>query len=285
MENEKSNNNNEFNSLIAKYEELSKTVSIIYSAIQYKRSENIIISKVENEKNAITFGINSVNRKVLENIKKYNQIENRLNEIMERYESNLRQLAELCDADIISNHLKILEEEKKNISLMKQIDELILEENKAKSKVDNSDDEIREKICNLQDEITKNETKISRIKMNVKRKAEEKELTIGKAMESKDQQLQRNIKGPRVFSKATRFFLGRINPCKTIEKNVFSEIINRIECYENEEKKKIKEKDKKYLKADIVNTINEIMNTKEEYKPEEEKKTNVKRKNRRKKTK
>ena len=122
--------------------------------------------------------------------------------------------------------------------------------------------------------------------MSLKRKNEEKDMAISKAIESKEQQIQRNIKGPRVFSKATRFFLGKINPYKTIEKNVFSKLMKRIDNYETEEKKVPKDKDRKYLKDGITDTINEIMSTKEKYKVDlEEKKTNVKRRGRRKKQK
>ena len=129
MKNQKDNNYNEFNNLIEKYEELSKTISIIYSALQYRKSEILVNSKVENEKNALTFGINSINKKVLDNLKKYTQIENRLNEIMDRYRVDLEELANYYDADIIYNHLKTLEEEMKNVSIMKQIYALIEEEN------------------------------------------------------------------------------------------------------------------------------------------------------------
>ncbi len=280
MENKELGKDQKFNNLITKYRELTKSASIIFAAIQYKKSEEIILTKVESEKTAILYGINSVNKKVLENLNKYNQIETRLKELIEKYEENLKSLGEYQDCTIISNYSKTIEEEQKNIEMMVHIYKYIKEEEKAKTKVDNSDDDIREKICNVQDEITRNETKISRMKMANKKKIEEKEISLAKAMESKEQHLQREIKGPKVFSKATRFFMGKINPTKTIEKNVFSKLIQRMDSYNENVKFELKEEDKKYLKENIKETIDKIIDSNFEfdYQVVEENKKNVKRK-------
>ncbi len=287
MENIETKKDNKFYETISRYKEIIKTYAIIGSALQYKKSEEIILKKVDNEKNAITYSINSINRKVLENLKKYAQVEQELNDLMEKYESNLKEMAQWTDSNIITNYTKLLEEEKKQLDMNIKIFELEKEEVKAMSKVDNSDDEIREKICNIEDEVSKIETKISRLKVTIRKKVEEKEKTLNGLMETKEQQIQRNVKGPKVFSKATRFFLGKINPYKMIEKNVFSKLRQRIEDYDKEEKNDIKKIDEKYTEENIITTIEEIMNSKveEEQKQEEPKKVIKKRKTTKKKKK
>ena len=77
-------------------------------------------------------------------------------------------------------------------------------------------------------------------------------------MEAEAQELQRDIKGPRAFSKATKFFFGKINPYKMIQKNVFSNVQSRIEKYEQE--KNVKRINEKYLSDNLIKTINEAIN-------------------------
>lgn len=270
MEKKKIDKDTEVKELTSKWETLSRDSAIISAAIQYKKSKEIISKKLDNEKVAINYGINSVNKKVLENLKKYNEVENELKEIMEHYEKNLLELSSFYDSSIVINYAKIVEEEKKQIDMYAKVYELRKDEEKAKSKVDNSDDDIREEICNIEDEISKSELKVRRLKPTVKKKIEEKEKNITIAMETKEQQLQRDVKGPKVFSRATKFFLGKINPYKMIEKNVFSKIKSRIELYENEEKPKMRKVNDKYKEENIINTINEIIALKEEVEETEE---------------
>lgn len=258
MEKKEINKDEKINQLLTKWKELSRISIIILSAIQYKKSQEGIAQKVENESTAITYGIGNINRKVLENLKKYSEIEQEFKELMEHYEENLTELAEFYDCSIVLGYTKILEEEIKQIQMYEKIYELIKDENQAKEKADNSDDEIREEICNIEDEISKSELKVRRLKPTVRKRIEEKATTLNKTMEKKEQQLQRDVKGPKIFKKATKFFLGKINPHKMIEKNVFSSLKNRINEYETEEKCNIKKVNAKYKEKNIIETINEI---------------------------
>lgn len=258
MEKKEINNDKKVKELLEKWKELSKISIILLSAIQYKKSQEGIAQKVENESNAISYGIGNINRKVLENLKKYSDIEKEFTELMERYEGNLTELAESFDCSIVSDYTKILEEELKQIEMYGKIYALIKDETKAKIKADNSDDDIREEICNIEDEISKSEIRVRRLKPNVRKKVEDKATTLNKTMEKKEQQLQRDVKGPRIFNKATKFFLGKINPYKMIEKNVFSNLKNRINEYEAEEKNNIKKIDERYQENNIIETINKI---------------------------
>lgn len=258
MEKKEINNDEKIRELLAKWKQLSKISIIILSAIQYKKSQEGIAQKVENESNAISYGIGNINRKVLENLNKYTEIEKEFKELIEQYEGNLTELAESFDCSIVSGYTKILQEEVKQIEMYEKIYGLIKDENKAKTKVDNSDDDIREEICNIEDEISKSELKVRRLKPTVRKKIEEKATTLNKTMEKKEQQLQRDVKGPKIFKKATKFFLGKINPHKMIEKNVFSNLKSRINEYESEEKNNVKKVNAKYQEKNIIETINKI---------------------------
>ena len=66
-----------------------------------------------------------------------------------------------------------------------------------------------------------------------------------------------SIKGPRIFSKATKFFLGKIKPVKLIEKNVFTNLKNRLEIYEKEERQ-VKKINEQYTEENIINTIEKV---------------------------
>ena len=258
MENKVTNKDKKFEELSTRWQELSNNFAIISAAIQYKKSQEKISQKVDNENRAITYNINLINKKVLENPKKYAETEREMSELMDRYKTNLTNLAESLDSQIVQGYVKILEEENRQNEMHKQIYELLKEEKVVKKKLDNSDDDIREKICDIEDEISKSELKIRRYKPTIRKKIEEKENKIANAMESKEQQVQRDVKTPKVFAKATRFFLGRINPHKMIEKNVFSSVKTRIEIYEKEEKVNVKKPNPKYNIENILDTINEV---------------------------
>lgn len=248
----------EFDDLLDKWKELSYSAALISAAIEYSKSKESIAKKVENENVAITYGINSINKKVLENPQKYNNVENEFKELMERFEDNLVKLTNYHDSNIVQGYIKIVEEEKKQMEMYKQVYQLLKEEDVAREKADNSDDEIREKICDIEDELAKSELKVRRLKPTIKKKGEEKEKSVGVAMETEAQELQRDIKGPRAFSKATKFFFGKINPYKMIQKNVFSNVQSRIEKYEQE--KNVKRINEKYLSDNLIKTINEAIN-------------------------
>lgn len=251
-----------FEEIIDRWKELSYSTAIISAAIEYSKSKESVAKKVQNENIAITYGINAINKKVLENPQKYNNVENEFKELMDRYESNLVKLANYHDSNIVQGYTKILEEEKRQIEMYKEIYQLLKEEDIAREKADNSDDEIREKICDIEDELAKTEIKIRRLKPTIKKKCEEKERCINIAMESEAQEIQREIKGPRAFSKATKFFFGKINPYKMIQKNVFSNVLNRIEKFE--QGKNIKKTNENYLSEKLIETINDAMNNNEE---------------------
>lgn len=251
-----------FEELVSTWKELSYATTMISSAIEYTKSKESIAKKVQNENVAITYGINSINKKVLENPQKYNNIENEFKELMDRFENNLITLTSYHDSNIVQGYIKIAEEEKRQIEMYTQIHQLLKEENTAKEKVDNSDDEIREKICDIEDEIAKSELKVRRLKPTIKKKCEEKQRSIGRAMENEVQELQREIKGPKAFTKATKFFFGKINPYKMIQKNVFSNVKYRIEKYEQE--KNIKKINEKYLSDNLIETVNEALNNNKE---------------------
>lgn len=269
MEKSKINKDKEFDDLISKWKELSRYSAIISSAIQYKKSKEIILKKIENENIAITYGINSINKKVLINLEKYTDVEQELNKIMEQYENNLTELSVYHDCLINLGYTKILAEEKKQIDMNTKIYELVKQETKAKIKADNSDDEIREKICDIEDEISKSEVKVRRLKPTIKKKIEEKEYSLNNSMETKDNQIQRDVKGPKVFSKATKFFLGKLNPYKMIEQNIFSKVKIRLEQYEKEEKVKLRKSNEKYKEENIIKTIDELINAQTEETTEE----------------
>lgn len=252
------NKDNKFGEIVNRWKELSYNHTIISAAIQYKKSQEMISKKMDNENLAITYGINTINKKVLENPQKYTDVENEFKEIMNRYKRNLTELSNYHDSIIVQGYIKILEEEKNQLEMYTKIYNLIKDENDAKRKVDNSDDDIREEICNVEDELSKSELKLRRLKPTIKKKIEEKESSIINAMESSHQEIQREVKGPKVFTKATKFFFGKFSPYKMIEKNVFSNVKNRIEKYEKENKINPKKINSKYLEEEIIETIKQV---------------------------
>ncbi len=244
--------------LSEKMKKLSKDQAIISSAVQYKKSQEIILKKLTNENVAIFYGISLINKKVIENLDKYTEVEKEFNELMKMYQENLEQLAKFHDTQIASEYTKIYKEEKKQVDIQKNIYYLIQKENKAKEKVDNSDDEIREQIYDLEEELSKIELKIRRLKPIIRKKVIEKEESLNKALESQETGIRKDkIKGPKIFSKATKFFMGKLKPYKIIERDIFKNLKNRLEEYENKEKKS-KKINQDYLEENIIETINKI---------------------------
>ena len=260
MEKIEVNEKQKIEELSSAWEKLCRDQAIISAAVQYKKSQEIINEKTENESSSLSYGIMLVNKKVLDNLEKYKDVENEMNTLLENYKKNLIECSEYHDTHIAMGYVKVLVEEIKQCRLYKQIYYLQEDEKIAIEKVDNSDDIIREKICNIEDEISSSELKIRRLKPSIRKKILDKENEMFKVMESEHQEIQKDtIKGPRIFNRATRFFLGKINPYKMIQKNVFNNLKNRIELYENsEERNTIKKANEKYKEESIIKTIDEI---------------------------
>lgn len=257
--------NQRLDSLCKKLEKLTKDQAIISAAIQYKKSQEIIDQKVKNENAAISYGIIRINKKVIENLDKYTEIEKEYQEIMKKYENDLTELAQYHDSQVIMGYTKILEEELKQKEIIAKLFYAKKEETLAKGRVDNSDDQISEKIYDMEEELTKSEQKIRRTKTTIKKRIILKEDELTSLFETKEKEIiKENIKGPRIFDKATRFFLGKLNPTKQIQRNVFNNLKKRINEYEkNKIEIKIKEE---YTEGNIEKTIAKIvekMNTKE----------------------
>lgn len=250
--------NKKIEELTSAWEKLLKDQAIISAAIQYKKSQETINQKIENENAAISYGIKIINKKVIENMNKYTEVENEFTSLIEQYKNNLYGLCQYHDTQIVMGYIKIFEEELKQCRMYKEIFYLQEEENSAKKKLDNSDDEIREKICNIEDEISKSELKVRRIRPTLRKKILTKEQELISAMESEEKEIQKEtIKGPRIFNKATKFFLGKINPTKLIQKNVFNGLKNRIDKF-NETENTVKKANEKYKEENILETINKI---------------------------
>ncbi len=258
MDKLKKNKEENFIKLLNDIKKTLKDQTKVSAAMQYSKSREIILNKISNENAAITYGISLINKKVIENLEKYAEVEKELKELMEKYEMYLVELAKYHDNQIVAEYIKLYEEELEKIKIQTKIYYLIQDEKKAKQKVDNSDDDIREQICNLEDELANIELKIRRRKPTIKKKIIEKENELNKAIESKQTSLQKDsIKGPRIFSKATKFFLGKIKPVKLIEKNVFTNLKNRLEIYEKEERQ-VKKINEQYTEENIINTIEKV---------------------------
>lgn len=250
--------NKKIEELTSAWEKLLKDQAIISAAIQYKKSQETINQKIENENAAISYGIKIINKKVIENMNKYTEVENEFTSLIEQYKNNLYGLCQYHDTQIVMEYTKIFEEELKQCRMYKEIFYLQEEENSAKKKLDNSDDEIREKICNIEDEISKSKLKVRRIRPTLRKKILTKEQELISAMESEEKEIQKEtIKGPRIFNKATKFFLGKINPTKLIQKNVFNGLKNRIDKF-NETENTVKKANEKYKEENILETINKI---------------------------
>ena len=257
--------NQRLDSLCKQLEKLTKDQAIISAAIQYKKSQEIIDQKVRNENAAISYGIIRINKKVIENMDKYTEVEKEYQEIMKKYEEDLTELAQYHDSQIIMGYTKILEEELKQKELLAKLFYAKKEETVAKSRVDNSDDEISETIYDMEEEITKSDQKIRRTKSAIKKRIIQKEEELTSLFETRERSIQKeSIKGPKIFDKATRFFLGKLNPTKQIQRNVFNNLKKRMDEYEyDKDEIKIKEE---YTEENIEKTLVKIvekMNTKE----------------------
>ena len=248
VENMEKVENQRLDNLCKKLEKLTKDQTIISAAIQYKKSQEIIDKKVKNENAAISYGIIKINKKVIENIDKYAEVEKEYQEIMKKYENDLTELAQYHDSQIVMGYIKILEEELKQKKILAKLFYAKQEENLARERVDNSDDQISEKIYDMEEEIAKSEQKIRRTKTTIKKRI---------LLETREKGIQKeSIKGPKIFNKATRFFLGKLNPTKQIQRNVFNNLKKRIDEYEKN-KIEIKIKDE-YVEENIAKTLEKI---------------------------
>ncbi len=257
-ESKKEHSDEKIDKLIKKLLDLLRVNVISVSAMQIKNTEVIISDKVTNEENSIDFSINSINKNVLKNKKRYSNIVEKKDELLNRYKELLINISKYYDNNIFSENIKILKEELLQLEQNKLLIKLKEDEAKAKEKLDNSDDEIAEKIYTLEEEINKSETKVRRTKTLLKNKIKDKENNLFSAIETKDKELQKEIKGPRVIKNATRFFWGKLNPYKMIEKNVFNSLETRITDYEKEVEDILKKKIK-YTDENIIETINGLI--------------------------
>jgi hypothetical protein len=257
VENMEKVENQRLDNLCKKLEKLTKDQTIISAAIQYKKSQEIIDKKVKNENAAISYGIIKINKKVIENIDKYTEVEKEYQEIMKKYENDLTELAQYHDSQIVMGYIKILEEELKQKKILAKLFYAKQEENLARERVDNSDDQISEKIYDMEEEIAKSEQKIRRTKTTIKKRILQKEDELTSLFETREKGIQKeSIKGPKIFNKATRFFLGKLNPTKQIQRNVFNNLKKRIDEYEKN-KIEIKIKDE-YAEENIAKTLEKI---------------------------
>lgn len=257
VENMEKVENQRLDNLCKKLEKLTKDQTIISAAIQYKKSQEIIDKKVKNENAAISYGIIKINKKVIENIDKYTEVEKEYQEIMKKYENDLTELAQYHDSQIVMGYIKILEEELKQKKILAKLFYAKQEENLARERVDNSDDQISEKIYDMEEEIAKSEQKIRRTKTTIKKRILQKEDELTSLFETREKGIQKeSIKGPKIFNKATRFFLGKLNPTKQIQRNVFNNLKKRIDEYEKN-KIEIKIKDE-YVEENIAKTLEKI---------------------------
>ena len=167
VENMEKVENQRLDNLCKKLEKLTKDQTIISAAIQYKKSQEIIDKKVKNENAAISYGIIKINKKVIENIDKYTEVEKEYQKIMKKYENDLTELAQYHDSQIVMGYIKILEEELKQKKILAKLFYAKQEENLARERVDNSDDQISEKIYDMEEEIAKSEQKIRRTKTTI----------------------------------------------------------------------------------------------------------------------
>lgn len=244
----------EFNKLIKDMLSLSKVSAIISSAYQYKITENTVESKTSNEENVIIYGINDINPKVMNNKKKFETINQSKNDLLENYKTSLEKLGKNYDNIITMGYIKLLDEELEQLEKYIDIYNLKKQENKAKEKLDNSDDQIAEEIYKIEDELEKSESRTRRIKTTINAKIKEKKELLMNAMESSEKQMQTAIKGTHIFKGAKKFFIGKLNPQKAIEKNVFSTIRERIEKFNNEDLVTMK-KSTKYTKANLIASV------------------------------
>ena len=258
----KSEINERNENLLLEWKELSKKQAIAYAVLQYRKSQELINQKFEKEEQSIICGIKSINKKVIEHINKYEEIKKELEEIKKRYIQNLADLAEFYDTQIVGSYIKILEEELKQKERYEKIYFLKQEETKAKKKVDNSDDEVREEICLIEDEINKGEAKVRRNRTLNKKKIQEKEVAILEAMEKSGTMVKKpDISGPKIFDKASKFFWGKINPTKIIKNNLLKDINMRLDEFDNQKDCiVIKSINQKYKKENIFATIEKITN-------------------------
>ena len=247
----------QFSDLLNYMNKLSKLNAIISSAYQYKSTENTVINKTSNQENAIIYGINSVNSKILTNRKKYENINESKDEILNNYKESLEKLGRSYDNNITMEYIRLLEEEVEQVNLYRKIYQLKIKESIAKGKADNSDDDIAEDIYNLEDVLSKSESKTRRIKTSVNSKIKEKNSVLMDAMEFPEKDLQTKIKGPQIFKNAKKFFFSKINPQKVVENSVFSNIRERIEEFKVE-LKKIK-KNNKFSEENLIQNVNLAM--------------------------
>ena len=257
MENKEIIENQKLANLSKQFEKLAKDQAIISAAIQYKKSQEIIDQKLKNENAAISYGIERINKKVIENLNKYEEVEKEYQEIIEKYKSDLEELAKYHDTQIALGYAKILEEELKQKDIYIQLYHARKEEIIAKGRGDNSDDEISENIYDMEEEISKSDLRIRRLRPTIRKKISEKQKELTSALETKEKEIQKeSMKGPKIFDKATRFFLGKLNPTKQIQRNVFNNLKNRIKTYE-ENKNEIKIKEE-YAEENIAKTLEKI---------------------------
>ena len=121
MENKEIIENQKLANLSKQFEKLAKDQAIISAAIQYKKSQEIIDQKLKNENAAISYGIKRINKKVIENLNKYEEVEKEYQEIIEKYKSDLEELAKYHDTQIALGYAKILEEELKQKDIYIQL--------------------------------------------------------------------------------------------------------------------------------------------------------------------
>ena len=95
-------------------------------------------------------------------------------------------------------------------------------------RVSNKKLENKEVVSNIEKEI-------ARINGEIERLNDRKKQNIYDAMEVGDKSISTTVKGPKIFTKITRFFMGRINTASVVENTIIDPLRLRIESFKNNE--------------------------------------------------
>lgn len=145
----------------------------------------------------------------------------------------------VAKGNFLSAFNKLINRKKENKSVDPYTMSKLIDSNDIKMEVEESITQKLERVSNRKHEnkgiILNLEKEIARVDDEIERLNDRKKKNIYEAMEIGDKAISTTVKGPKIFTRITRFFIGRINTANVVENTIIDPLRLRIESFKNNE--------------------------------------------------
>lgn len=231
--------NDKYASIMLKnrYENVKNEITltaILNSVYAQKISNETIQTKVNHQIHSIETAINRINPKFGEKSKNYEKIKEQILDILNEFETNLKQFCEVFDKEIQETILQKVEFESQ--LFMAVLRKELLEPNEKKQPKQKEKNKPKQNVKNTVETLEK---EVRKITQKINELNEQKVKKIFDAMETENKAISTQIRKPRTIKKITKFFANRFNTYHVIVKSVLEPIEHRIDEFKVNELEKV----------------------------------------------